>query len=280
MKLNLLPKHVAKAQGSKGAMFVAVIIVLVCAGLAFGLIQQGRKQLDDARAKVEPAKQTVSQALGYSAMAQTVIDKVTGIDRNLQLTEAMLAHNSKYVELYRDLQNYIPSYYRVSSINATPTSADTVTVTMSGVMQTNRQYADIIAALFRMPGVQSVSRSNYTNVDPYVPSLTEEDQIGTMIKPGEANLSSDPIERMAQLQQRAAAAQQGFLGVGAFGTEQMPKGAMPEWSTVNITMVIGQRPMQVPDPRATLNQSAVEGGGNTPPPGFPGGPGGGPGGQR
>jgi hypothetical protein len=273
MKLNLLPKHVAKAQGSKGAFFVAIIIIAVCGALAFGMIQTGRKQLDEARAKVEPARNTVAQAMGHSAMADTVISRVTGIDRNLKLTEAMLAHNSKYIELYREVMAYIPSYYRINSLTATPTGPDTVSVSMSGVMQTHRQYADIIAALYRMPGVQSVSRSNYAIVDPYVPPLTEEDQLGTMIRPGEANLSSDPLERMAQLQQRAANEPDGFQGVGGFGTEQMPKGAMPDWSTVNITMVIGGKPMQVPNPRATLDQAAVDGGGNTPPPGF-GGPGG------
>jgi hypothetical protein len=205
-------------------------------------------------------------------MADTVISRVTGIDRNLQLTEAMLAHNAKYTDLYREVMMYIPSYYRITNLTATPTGPDTVSVSMSGVMQTHRQYADIIAALYRMPGVQSVSRSNYGIVDPYVPNLTEQDQLGTAIKPGEANLPSDAIERMAELQQRASNAAKGFQGIGAFGTEEMPKGAMPDWSTVNITMVLGQRALQVPDPRATLNQSATGGTGNTPPPGFPGGP--------
>jgi hypothetical protein len=259
-------------------MFVAAIIVVVCIALAFGMIQQGRNQLKEARDKVQPAQQPVAQALGYSAMAQTVIDKVTGIDRNLQLTEAMLAHNSKYPDLYRELMHYIPGYYRVTSLTATPTGPDTVTVTLSGVMQTPKQYADIAASLFRMPGVQSVARSNYADVSPYVPALTETDQNGAMIKPGEQNLPSDPLERMAALQQRASAEQKGFLGIGAYGTEQVPKGAMPDWSVVNITMVIGQRALQVPDPRGTLEQGAIAGGGGTgnTPAGFgaPGGAGG------
>src|SRR5690349_24732829 len=166
MKLNLLPKHVAKAQGSKGAFFAAIILVAVAGAGAFLMISSGRKQLQEARDKVQPATVPVSQALGYSAMADTVISRVTSIDRNLKLTEAMLAHNSKYVDLYREVMQYIPGYYRITNLTATPTGPDTTTVTMSGVMQTHRQYADIVAALYRMPGVQSVSRSNYAIVDP------------------------------------------------------------------------------------------------------------------
>lgn len=272
MKLNLLPKHVAKSQGSKGAFFVMVIIVLVCGAMAFMLIQSGRNQLAAEREKVEPARQQVAKALGNSAMADTVISRVTGIDRNLKLTEAMLAHNSKYVELYREVMQYIPSYYRITNLSAAPTGPDAVTVNLSGVLKTHKQYADLVAALYRMPGVTSVSRQGYAIIDPYVPNLTEQDQIGTPIKPGDANLPSDPEERMAALMQRASAQPDGYLGIGAFGTEQMPKGAMPDWSTVNVTMVLSGRPLQVPDPRATLDQSAgASGGGNTPA-GFPGGP--------
>lgn len=271
MKLNLLPKHVAKSQGSKGAFFVMVIIVAVCGAMAYMLIQSGRGQLQAERDKVEPARQKVAKALGNSAMADTVISRVTGIDRNLKLTEAMLAHNTKYVDLYREVMQYIPSYYRITNLSATPTGADTCSVTMSGVLQTHKQYADLVAALYRMPNVTGVARSGYAIIDPYVPNLNEQDQIGTMIKPGEANLPSDPDERMAALIQRASGEPRGFLGIGAFGTEETPKGAMPDWSTVNITMTLAQRVMQVPNPRATLDQAATGGGGTSTPAGFGGG---------
>ena len=279
MKLNLLPKHVAKAQGSRGAFFVMVIIVAVCGAIAFLLIQSGRSQLAQEREKVEPLRRQVATALGNSAMADTVISRVTGIERNLKLTEAMLVHNTKYVDLYREVMQYIPSYYRITNLTATPTGPDTCSVSMSGVLKTHRQYADLVAALYRMPGVVGVARQGYAIVDPYVPSLNEQDQLGTMIKPGEANLPSDPVERMAALMQRASATPSGFLGVGAFGTEQGPKGAMPDWSVVNVTMVISQKAMQVPNPRATLDQGAVGApAGNAPQgfgaPGAPGGPGG------
>jgi hypothetical protein len=79
---------------------------------------------------------------------------------------------------------------------------------------------------------------------------------------------------MAALIQRANQPQ-GFRNLNNYGTQNALKGAMPDWSTVSVTMTISGRNIQPPNPRATLQQGGTGGaqGGN--PGGFPGGPQGG-----
>lgn len=271
MKLNLLPKHVAKAQGSKTAAFFALIIAgLGAAGLVW-MIQSSRQELADARAPIDQQRANVARVMGKSQMADTIIAEMTNIDRNIKLTEAMLTHNAAYVDLYRDVMGYIPSFYRITSLSAAPNGAEGCTVNMQGVLQTHKQYADLAVALYRMPGVTNVTRGGYAIVDPAVPALNEQDQIGTAIKPGEANLPSDPEERLAAIIQRAQQPTN-FQNVNNFGTENPLKGPMPEWSNVTVTMTISGRNIQTPNPRATLLQGGTGGaqGGNRPA-GFGGG---------
>ncbi len=258
MKLNLLPKHVAKSQGSKAAFFVMLLIIGGAAAGTFLLIKSGQDQLAEARAPIDGYRATVSRAMGKSAMADTIIAEMTNIDRNIKLTEAMLSHNAAYTNLYREVMGYIPAYYRITSISAAPSGAEACTVNMQGVLKTHRQYADLVLALYRMPGVTSVTRGGYSLVDPRVPALNEADQFGTAVKPGEANLPSDPEARMAALIQRAQEPT-GFRNINNFGTENPLKGAMPEWSTVTVTMTITGKNITTPDPRGTLLQGGTGG---------------------
>jgi hypothetical protein len=146
MKLNLLPKHVAKSQGSKAAFFVMLVIIALSAAFTFLMIKNGQQQLAEAKEPIEGLRRQVGVAMGNSAMADTVIAEMTNIDRNIKLTNAMLEHNAKYVDLYREVMSYVPSYYRLTSITATPAGAEGCVVTMNGVLKTHRQYADLSTA--------------------------------------------------------------------------------------------------------------------------------------
>ncbi|HXH60362.1 MAG TPA: hypothetical protein VNI20_03295 [Fimbriimonadaceae bacterium] len=276
MKLNLLPSHVSRSQGALGYIVFAAIVIIVAIFLSVGMVKRTRAELEAARADAKALEPQVAAALGKSKMADTVVQQVTGIQRNLLLTDAMLKHDTVYTTLYRDVEKYIPSFYRINSIAAAPANAQTCTVTMVGVLETPTQYADLVAALYRMPNVTSVTRQGFANTRPYVPSLNQSDQTGTPIQPGEGNLPSDPAARMAELIRRASAVPNGFLGTGGFGQDVSPKGAMPYWSTVTVTMTIN-RNIQTPNPRATLDQQAGGGagraGGRTAGFGAPGGPG-------
>lgn len=239
-------------------MVVAIIIVgLACAG-TFLLINEGRASLAAAREKVQAEVPRVQKTMGLAESAETIIAQVGPIDRNIKLIAAMEAHNKDYTSLYRDILNYVPDFYRITSINAAP-SGENANVNMTGVLETERQYADLALAMFRIPGVASVSRAGFTYERDYVPALNTDDQDGLKVKQGEQNLPSKPIEQMEELIRRAASKPRGFLNEGGFGTGEGPRGAMPKWSVVNISLVVA-RNIQTPNPRATIEQQGGGGG--------------------
>jgi hypothetical protein len=189
-----------------------------------------------------------------SAYAQDVINQATGIDKNIQLARAMNEHSAKYPDLYDEVLSYVPSFLRVTAISAAAGGADGVTVNLTGVLDTFQQYADANLALLRIPNVQNVVRSNFTIDDSQVPNLSEGDQIGAPVKPGEANLPSDPMERMEEMIARAAnGTANTYQGVSGFGDpDATTKGAMPNASLVSFVITIGGKNLQAPDPRATV----------------------------
>ena len=263
MKLNLLPSHVTRAQGSKGLFVVGLAILLLCGFVTFMMIGQGNEAVIEANAKVAEQEPLVERAMGKSNMADTVISRATGIDRNLKLTAAMMEHNAVYVDLYRDVIDAIPSFYRINSMSAAPTGPNSCTVNLTGVLQTSQQFADLSAALYRMPGVTSVARSGFVDNRMIVPSLTEGDQIGTPVRPGQANLPSDSEERLPALIARAAGSATGFDGT-SFGTDASPKSAMLGWSAIAITLQLSGRDIRTPNPRATIDQHSGSAGGGAP----------------
>lgn len=225
--------------------------------------------VSEADADVQEMIPKVERVMGQSDMADIVIAKATIIDRNLKLVRAMNEHNTDFTDLYRDVVEYIPSFYRINSLAAVSNGEVGATVTMSGVLQTSQQYADLMVALYRIPNINSVSRVGFTASDPYVPSIIESDQFGTPINPGEANLPSDPEQRMAAMIQRASGSTSGFQNVSNFGSEVNPKGPMPGWSVVTVTLVIGNVDIRTPNPKATIDQQTA-GGAGTGGPGAPG----------
>ena len=129
---------------------------------------------------------------------------------------------------------------------------------MTGVLLTSQEYADLVAALYQMRGVTSVARSGFVDNRPVVPALNESDQFGTEVPPGQPNIPSDPEERMQAMITRAQGPSGGFAGT-EWGTDASPKGAIPGWSSVAITMQIGNRAIRTPNPRATIDQQAGSG---------------------
>ena len=255
MKLNLLPSHVSKSAGSKTALFLFMPLIIVAFfAVSLLLVTKGKADKEVAEDKVNRLRPLVQNVMGKSRMADTVMVKATAIDRNLKLVAAMDRHNTDYTDLYRLVMEHIPSFYRINSISAAPSGTIGATVTLSGVLRTSQQYADLVIALYDIPGVSNVSRVGFVPDDAYVPSLNETDQTGQMIKPGEENMPSDPQERLDATVQRASGGTGGFEGVGNFGENINPKGAMPGWSTVTVTISISSGDLRTPNPDATIEQ--------------------------
>lgn len=278
MKLNLLPTYVSKGNQAKTATVVSVLLALLGILGAVGLIFISKGSLAEARADAESKQERAARAVATSKRADEVVADAQMIIRNINLADAMLKHNDVYPDLYRDIKPYIPGFFRVTQMSAAPNDAATATVTLTGTVKTYQQYADLMIALYRIPGATTVSRSGYVNGDPFIPNITDVDQNGRPIKPGQTNVPDDKFERLAYYQGQGTVT--GFTGEGGFGTVDttQPRGAMPGYSLVTLSVVI-PRSIQVPDPRATLQSQggatgaggATGGAGATGAPGRPGG---------
>ncbi|HLK13597.1 MAG TPA: hypothetical protein VKT78_02230 [Fimbriimonadaceae bacterium] len=277
MKLNLVPTHVAKERASGGAIFVMFVLILAGVFLAVIMMATSKTALDAQKKSEADALQRAADVKKISDMADTMMasPKTHAVVRNVSLAEAMRAHSDVYPNLYDKLRQYVPSYYRVTSMAASPGDADSCIVTMTGVLTTYQQYADLGLAFMRIPGAQSYSPSGYTITDQYVPNLTPEDMLGRPIRPNEGNVPSDPLQRLAYLQ--AQGTHSTYTGQGNFGDpDQTTKGAMPNASPVTITITLKTAPggpnfgIQTPEPRATLSSAASAAATSTTTAGSPG----------
>jgi hypothetical protein len=278
MKLNLLPTHVSKEGQTRVAWVVMAALSLLSIAAAVGMIVYSQQQLDKFTARANEVKPYYDQAMATSKKADEIMANSVTIDRNLKLADAMRKHNGVYPELYNEVLRYIPGFYRLTNLSAAPVSAEVCRVTMTGLLQTSQQYSDVMLGMLRIPGAVNVTRSEFQGVRPYVPPLTETDQLGTAVPKGMNPLPSDPEARRDEIIARANAEPTGFLNENGFGTTASPKGAMPGWSQITINVLL-RRNLQTPDPRSTLTSAGgaqaptggpagapVRGGGGAPPP--------------
>jgi hypothetical protein len=224
--------------------------MLVSIAAAIGMILYSRDLKDRMKAVVDQRQPEYERVRTLAAKADDIITQGRPIMVNTSLAKAMDAHNTKYPDLYDEIRRYIPSFYRIRQMAATPAGPGTSTVTLSGYLQTQQQYADLMLALMRIPGAQSVSRDGYQITAPKVPKLTEPDQTGRPLRPGEGAVPTDPLDRLNYY--IAQGSTSGFENVGSFGSgDNAERGAMPGYSLVNVAIVVN-RDLMVPDPRGTL----------------------------
>ncbi|QYK52121.1 MAG: hypothetical protein KF824_07600 [Fimbriimonadaceae bacterium] len=276
MKLNLLPQSVSKAGAARGMVVVALAMAVLGVLAAVFMTVTSDKMLADAKESAISKQKLAADAKATADQAEAQIAAATIITKNQKLAEAMNEHNRKYVDLYRDVLRYVPSYYRLESIRATPTGPGASSVTLVGYIESFRQYADLAIALWKIPDAMTVTRAGYQIDDASVQPLTESDQIGSAIKADETPLPSDPLARMEAMIAQAASEPRGFLNIGGFGTTDVtsPRGAMPGYSQVTMTVTMS-RDIQTPDPRATIASGGGAPGPSGVAPGFGNVPGGG-----
>lgn len=267
MKLNLLPTYVSKEKGARTGIVMAVLMALIGIVGAVLIIWFTKNEKDKAHENIASKRSQVARIAGIAKSADTIISMAAPVILNINLADAMNAHNTVYPDLYDEVRGYIPSFFRVTSMSATPIDANMATVSISGVLQTQQQYADLMLALLRIPGATSVTRDGYQIVSPQVPPLSEADQVGRPLRPGESPIPDDPEQRLNWYIQQGALT--GFDSTGGFGGEPGARGAMPNWSEVQLTVTL-PRALMTPDPRATLTAGGgAGGGGNAPNPGGP-----------
>ncbi|MFN3684802.1 MAG: hypothetical protein ACK41F_12845 [Fimbriimonadaceae bacterium] len=254
MKLNLLPPYVSKGKQSKVAIVLMVLILLLSVLASLGMMVVSKQAYEREKARADALEKPASDVVALSKLADTITASAQTVVLNVELAKAMQEHCSAYPDFYDSVRRYIPAFFRVTSMSASPMDAETVTLTLSGVLKTQEEYANLMLALNRIPNVRSVSRSGFQLVETYVPNLTQLDQTGRPIRQGEQPLPDDPLDRLQALISRGGRTD--YVGVGNFGSgEPGLRGAMPEWSQVTVTVVMPGK-LQAPDVRGTLANAA------------------------
>lgn len=252
MKLNLLPSNVSKGASGKTAVVISTLLFLGSVAFSIGMSVTSSKALAHNKAQVEEMRTRADAVVKTSEQAVDIIKQSDQIIRNTSLANAMIKHNAVYPDFYNRFLKYIPPFFRIISIQATPIDGSSCTVQMQGVLNTYEQYADLMLALMRHPKATSIARSGIQTNDLIVPALNQTDQIGTPIKSGESQVPSDPMARLDYYMARGKSS--GYNGVGSFGTGDGPRTAAQGYSLISVSMVI-QEGLQTPDPRQTINAS-------------------------
>lgn len=268
MKLNLLPATVSRGRATKSAWVLSIVFGLLAIGASIAMVMTSSKALADAKAAhadaLIPAQATVAMAAkGDEYMRDP---KVQALVRNVSLAQAMIQHNDKYPALYNDTLRWVPPFFRITSLSATPMGDQQAVVSMTGTLATFQQYADLMLALMRNPRALSVTRSGFVPNAPYVPNLVEVDQTGRLRLPNQQPIPDDPLERLTYFESQGATT--GFDGVGNFGSgDNATRLAMPNQSLVTVSVVV-TAPIMTPNPRASMAVKSAPAA-TTPAPGAP-----------
>lgn len=276
MKLNLLPKIVDTTSKAKKAFVFSLVAVVASVLAAVWMITTSQSRLEAAQKRLEEVKPDYDAVVKIAADADAMISsgKVKQVALNAELAAAMKSYNDRYVDLYGYVMPYIPRFFRITSINATPIDDKTCTVTMTGTVRNAQEYADLMLALLRIPGSTSVGRTGFQNEDVIVPPLTEVDQVGRPRKESEAPIPDDAVARLDYFQNQQVPS--GYLNSGNFGITEAgtEKTVRPRESLITVSVVV-PKDIRVPNPRGTIQSlqgsgaSAAGGATGAPRPGAP-----------
>jgi hypothetical protein len=257
MKLNLLPTRIKKESSGNWAWIPAIL--LAAAGWAWA-IYIGRwadGEIDKQKQRIEAARPDAEEAVRVVAQSDQIIQQSRGLILNSNLAASMLKHNTAYTETYDEAMKYIPSFFRPYNMQLVPNGSTSATLSMTGAIGSFQQYADLMAALYRIPGATAVTRSGFSDDFATVPNLIETDQTGRKFKPSESRLPDDPMDRMnTQIANSGTPDFNGTGGFGGFGDADSLRQAMEGNSDITVTVTLA-RDVTTPDPRGTLAQAAA-----------------------
>lgn len=266
MKLNLLPKIVDTTGRAKRAFFGGLLVFAGSCAAAFMMVSISGKRLETANEAVQDAQPKYDKAVKVASDADAIMARpeVRQLVVNTALAKAMIGANKTYPDLYDSVKPYIPRFFRITSLSATPIDAGNCTVNMTGTVKTDQEYADLMLALLRIPGAKSVGRSGYQKEDVIVPPLVEVDQNGRPRLESKGPIPDDPLDRLSYFQAESVPA--GFFNAPGWGATEYGtvKGARPGESQITISVTI-PRDIQTPNPRATIQSLAGAAPSNTPP---------------
>lgn len=257
MKLNLLPKIVDTTGRAKRAFFGGLIVLLASIAGAYYMVSTSSKRLEEANGHVSDAQPLYDKAVQVATSADTMMTKqdLRQLVVNTALATSMKNSSRLYPDLYNFVRPYIPGFFRITNLGATPIDGTSCTVNMTGTVSNAQQYADLMLALLRIPGATAVTRGGFQSDDIEVPSLTLVDQKGWPRRGSKAPIPDDPLERLAYFENETSPT--GYLNAGNFGTfeDGTVKGARPGESVIAVSVTV-PRNIQTPNPRATIQSLA------------------------
>lgn len=166
MKLNLLPKTVAKNVQSK--MVFTIALVAVAASLALAIMYNRKLQgdLESYKTEATALEANAEKVRRTAQRADEIIADAAIVLTNSNLVNAIDAANTAYPDLYDKVKSHLPAFFRVRSMEAVSNGGDSCTVTLTGYLKTFQQYSDVMISLLRMEEVVSVARAGYGPVAP------------------------------------------------------------------------------------------------------------------
>lgn len=257
MKLNLLPKIVDTTGRAKRAFFGGLFILIASIVGAFMMVTTSSNRLAESADSVSKAKPMYDRAVAVSTDADNIMARpaVRQLVVNTALANSMIGSNRLYPDLFDYVKPYIPGFFRITTLGATPLDGKTCIVNMTGTVKNAQQYADLMLALLRIPGATAVTRAGYQGDDVIVPELTLIDQQGKPRKESKAPIPDDGLARLQYFQDEASP--KGYLNAGHFGETEygIEKGARPGESVIAVTVTLPKN-IQTPNPRATIQSLA------------------------
>jgi len=271
MKLNLLPTYVGKGKQLTVAIIFGVMLIAASFGVAMVMISNADTQLSKVKQQAATFDKPVQDAIDHANMAPKILAPLNDVVRNKNLAVAMLDHSKVYPDFYTGITPQIPNFFRVTNMQATPApDGQNVTLRLVGVLKTKEQYRDLLLALLRMKGAQTVTRTAFTPKFTVLPGITENDQNPVAPPADQPALPKDPIQKLNAL--IASGAPRPFNPANGYGAGPVEKGPMPNYQEITVTIALTGYHLLTPNPSATLGVAGGTTGGR--------GGGGGRGGKR
>lgn len=145
--------------------FLMLVLVLLNFAAAWVLKTNTSNELAALKEEQTLKEQEADKVRKTAAQADEIISGAKIVLTNTALVGQIESANVAYPDLYDELKEYIPAFFRVRSLTAS-SSGENATVVIQGYLKTFQQYSDMMIALLRFPGAVSVGRSGFGPVAP------------------------------------------------------------------------------------------------------------------
>ncbi len=145
--------------------FLMLLLVLLNFAAAWVLKTNTSNELAALKEEQTLKEQEADKVRRTAAQADEIISSAKIVLTNTALVGQIESANIAYPDLYDEVREYVPSFFRIRSLAAS-SGGENATVVIQGYLRTFQQYSDMMIALLRFPGAVSVGRSGFGPVAP------------------------------------------------------------------------------------------------------------------